>query len=748
MPTKKDGSWLSRLRERLRSLIRMFASSAGTPPGEAAPDSGTVHPRAYYASGGLTLVNDPSWNDSGGALDPALRLAVSLIEKKDRIQLLERTGIDASAGLVGTRYLPLHIDLRARPDAQTHQYLANHGLLVPQLYYDEAEHNDQLRSVTARLSLDQEIESGDASAVRMTLLAALGADTLETAPIIKRISLANPLQPCFIGSSLRDLNLPAHRQHGGAIVDGRDVIVGIIDDGCAFAHRDFLKPGTSRSRLLYLWDQARDPSRVGNGWTNVNVPYGCEISNVPTDPHQYLDEAIAPQVAANGAINENAVYDFLGYSITSVASHGTHVMGIATGNGQSAMGFEGVAPAADIIFVQLPAAAIEAGMSALSMMIQDAATYIFARAQALGKAAVINISYGGYSGPHDGTSPLEIHIDSLLAAPDRAVVVSAGNGLEADCHAQGRIRHGARSKALRWIVRGFDPTLNFMQIWYNQDASLDLWLTTPDGQTLQPVHLGTHQNIVLTSNAGVIVGWVDHQTDPLNNDKFIDITLRPTLADDPPLPGVAPAPPGIWLVQLENVGAQHEATFHAWIERDDGGRPGGARRRQSQFDTADSSPEYTLAGLATGLHTIIVGGYNTATQEVCRYSACGPTRATTGNPSRVKPDVCAPAEEDVAGRGVLSASSLKAQATRMNGTSASAPHVAGLIALMFQYRNFKRGGPLGADQIRYKLKAAAHAAPLKQNRHQVADQTRPIKQKDVPWSDVIGAGKIDIANSL
>jgi subtilisin family serine protease len=749
MPIPEHGSLLTRLLERLRSLGRKVTSSSAISPGNAAGEGGSVRPRAYYAPGGLKLIDDPSWNDAAGALDPALRLAISLIEKQDRIQLLERTGIDAGPGAQGAQFLPLHVELNVKPDAQVHQYLAGRGLIVPQAYFDEAAENHQLRSVTARVRLGKEISGGDASILR-SMLQGLGADTLKAPAIIKRISLANPLQPCFVGSSLRDLNLPVHRQHGGTTVDGRDVIVGIIDDGCAFAHRDFLRPGTFRSRVLYLWDQARDQARVGGGWVVANgFPYGCEISNVPTDPHQYLDEAIAPHVAASGLVNEDAVHESLGYKIPALASHGTHVMGIAAGNGQSAMGFEGVAPAADIIFVQLPAAAIEVGMPALSLKIADAATYIFARAKTLGKSAVINISYGGYSGPHDGTAPLETHLDYLLAKPDRAVVVSAGNGFEADCHARGRIRPSASSKVLRWILRPFDPTLNFLEIWYNQSATVDLWITTPDGQTLLPVHLGsTHQYLVLASNPGVIVGLVDHQKDARNNDNHIAIWLWPTLLDDPLVAGVAPAPSGVWSIQLENVGTQHEATFHAWIERDDAGHPSGARRRQSQFDTRDSSPDYSLAGLATGLHTIVVGGYNTATQEVCRYSACGPTRATAAIPSRAKPDVCAPAEEDVAGRGVLSASSRRGQATRMNGTSASAPHVAGTIALMFQYRDHVRGGPLGADQIRHKLKAAAHTASLKQNRHQLADQTRLLKQKDVPWGDVIGAGKIDIAGSL
>jgi subtilisin family serine protease len=745
MSTAGHRTWLSRLLGRLRTLVQPSNSSGGKPPGDVAPDGGE-RKRIFYAPGGLKLVDDP-WNDSAGALDPGLRLAVSLIEKQDRIQLLERAGIDVFGGTGGTQYMPLHIELKARPDAQARGYLVRNGLEVPSAYYEEAEQNDQLRSVTARLRLGNEIANGDASGLRATLQK-LGAESLNAASIIKRISLANPLQPCFQGSSLGDIDLPAKRKYRGATVDGRKVIVGVIDDGCAFAHRDFLKPGTSESRVLYLWDQGRDQSKLGSGWAAVQgFTYGCEISNVPADPHRYLDEAIAPHVAANGLIDEDGVYDSLGYSMPALASHGTHVMGIAAGNGQSAMGFEGVAPAADIIFVQLPAAAIKAGMAALSLLIADAATYIFARAKTLGKSAVINISYGGYAGPHDGTSQIETQIDQLLAKPDRAVVVSAGNGFEADCHAHGRVRLGDRSKVLRWIVHPYDPTLNFMQIWYNHNATLDLWITTPDGQTLGPVPLGSHKNIVLTSNASVIVGWVDHQTDVGNNDKRIDITLRPTL-DDPPLAGIMPAPSGIWSIQLENVGAQHEATFHAWIERDDAGHPGGARRRQSQFFTADSSPEYTLAGLATGKHTIVAGAYNTATQEVCRYSACGPTRATAAHASRKKPDVCAPAEEDVAGRGILSASSRRAQATRMNGTSASAPYVAGLIALMFQYRHHVKGAPLGADEIRHKLKAAAHPASLKENRHQLADQTRPVKQRDVPRDDLIGAGKVDVSDSL
>src|SRR5262249_26535463 len=168
----------------------------------------------------------------------------------------------------------------------------------------------------------------------------------------------------------------------------------------------------------------------------------------------------------------------------------------------------------DIIFVQLPTSAIEVGMTALSPFINDAVQYIFARADRLNKAAVVNISYGGYMGPHDGTSVLEAGIDNLLALPDRAVVVSAGNGFEADCHAHDTVKPTKKSKPLRWVLHPFDPTQNFMQIWYNGNTSLDLYLTAPSGQVLGPVHLGDHLDIALGTGANPpIVGWIDHQTD-------------------------------------------------------------------------------------------------------------------------------------------------------------------------------------------------------------------------------------------
>jgi len=211
-----------------------------------------------------------------------------------------------------------------------------------------------------------------------------------------------------------------------------------------------------------------------------------------------------------------------------------------------------------------------------------------------------------------------------------------------------------------------------------------------------------------------------------------------------------PVPSGTWKVNLQNVGTA-PVTFDAWIARDDLGRRGS--RQQSRFDPRHADPLRTVADLATGRLAICVGAHNTATGEMCRYSAAGPTRD-----DRPKPDVCAPGEEDVAGRGILCASSRSAQPSRMNGTSAAAPHVAGLVALMMQYNRDKGGGALPADVIRKKIAAGATAGqalnppPLRahlHNRHQEVDSERlPGKRQKDHFDKVTGAGKTNVPESV
>ena len=100
----------------------------------------------------------------------------------------------------------------------------------------------------------------------------------------------------------------------------------------------------------------------------------------------------------------------------------------------------------------------------------------------------------------------------------------------------------------------------------------------------------------------------------------------------------------------------------------------------------------------------------------------------------------------MAGEGVLSASSLRAQPTRISGTSASAPHVTGLVALILEYSTKFGTGNISADSIRGNLVLGANTA-LKYNRHQEADDGIKVKQRHL-WTDLIGGGKVDFTATV
>ena len=88
-----------------------------------------------------------------------------------------------------------------------------------------------------------------------------------------------------------------------------------------------------------------------------------------------------PDHRRRGWVEEEAVYDYLGYPMGktgNLASHGSRVMGIAAANGRSVSAYPGVAPEADVVFVQLPDTLIEANPSALTGYILDAINYVFA----------------------------------------------------------------------------------------------------------------------------------------------------------------------------------------------------------------------------------------------------------------------------------------------------------------------------------------------------------------------------------
>lgn len=453
-------------------------------------------------------------------------------------------------------------------------------------------------------------------------------------------------------------------------LDGRGVVVGIVDYGCDFAHRNFRR-ADGTTRLLHLWDQ--------NGAGGIpEADYGREYD----------------RAAIDAALGEADPYAALGYDPHAnyfragkvEAAHGTHVMDIAAGNGRGT-GCRGMAPEADIVFVQLRRYAWDGDPDLnRTAAVLDAVAYIFARAG--DRPAVVNLSLGTNGGSHDGTSVVERTMDIFLKVPGRAIVVAAGNAGAAALHAAGTIAPDG-DRSLGWQFPEGDDGPNQLEIW--ADGPLALELTDPAGTVLGIVEPGTTGAVSRDDvHAGAVVGsrHIDE------NLEVLTAVIRPS------------GRKGTWRVRLVPR-CDRAVRFDAWIDRDDPG--------QSRFAAEDADPACTLASLACGIGTVVVGAHYAlaVNRDLAMFSAQGRTRDSRENPHVTAPGYSVWAAvskgDPPPKRGRPAA---RAPRAAMSGTSMAAPHVTGAIALLLQ-----ANPTADAAAIREALIASADRPPARDGWH-------------------------------
>jgi subtilisin family serine protease len=482
-------------------------------------------------------------------------------------------------------------------------------------------------------------------------------------------------------------------QAGVPPFSGQGVVVGIIDFGCDFVLDDFRQTPGGPTRIEFLWDQSLAPAAGEH--SPAGFPHGVEYTAADID---------AALTGTPGRVRHRAL----------PASHGTHVMGIAAGNGSSfdaafpAGGFVGMAPEAAIVFVQ-PSANDQDTTFTDSVHVAEAMAYIFEKARILGRPCVINMSLGQNGGSHDGESIVERAVDRLLEQPGRAFVVAGGNEHVWRTHASGLLAQG-QVRTLHWRVGGPVPlpgiatvarpdrTVNELEIWYSSRDAFDVRVVDPAGDGT-PVLAPGGAPIDHTFPGGHKVFIDSERFTVMNGDARIYIEISPerfgaTLAS------------GTWLVEItarESV----DGAFDAWIERDFRDQAN-SYADQSFFEDPDFHPEKTLGTPATTRRTIAVANYRHAPPVVVSSSS-GRGRTRDGRP---KPEVAAPGTD-------IRSSSAQGGRPRpvppggafpmrvsMSGTSMASPHVAGIVALMLQ-----KEPQLTAAQIAKILVASARPGP-------------------------------------
>lgn len=436
--------------------------------------------------------------------------------------------------------------------------------------------------------------------------------------------------------------------------------------------------------------------------------------------------------------------------------HGTHVAGIAAGNGSQggkagllchpANTFVGVAPQASLVIVKKPFETAD-GADPIVRGVQ----FIFNQASTAHQAAVVNISLGGNVGAHDGTSDEETALSAMLvdltgeAIPGRAIVLSAGNeGVPASARAEDlRARHHARkqvpangSVSLSFTVPANCTRRHRIDIWYEGATRLNCTVTPPapptpppqyaaGGPVMPPAISGIADNtpLSLTSNRpnqpaaansaiaytidSLPTSWPGHGNDRHKHEIQLSIGPPPSPPGAPPPPAGTIPPPnpianGTWTITLTET-AGTAADVDAWITATHEEIRGGT---QPTFVASDADNTRTLTVPATAANVIATGSYDYRDNTLSDFSSRGPTLDTSGF-GLLKPDICAPGAKIVSAKTSVRDPGCWCDCCYHfyiddSGTSMAAPHVVGIVALIFE-----KNGLLGFDEVRNVLTSNA-----------------------------------------
>ena len=476
----------------------------------------------------------------------------------------------------------------------------------------------------------------------------------------------------------------------------RPVIIGVIDDGLAFAHERF-QDRNRTTRIAYFWNQGYPKGQPLTVRITGVPAYGLELEK------RHIDHLMLKSKRA-GLVDEERVYRTTGYlEVARRWAHGTHVMDLACGLHPEEL--DDSAPPIICVQLQPPSRTTrDRSTGWLAIHVLDGLRYILDRAESLAPRrpipVVVNLSFGHIAGPHDGSSMLEAAIEQLITARCSAerpfeVVLAAGNSLLARCHASLTVEPGKTEK-MNWRVLPDDATPSFMELWLRPrgddgSAKIEVEVTSPWGDSSGAVGGGEVHTWRPDGQKGdVLAAIIRVHRASTGNGEMILLAVAPTqrLGRNETV-----APCGNWSVSVSNRGTT-EVGVEAYIERDETPYGFPRRGRQSRFD----DPNYerfdelgfpkeddasvgrgtptsyvkradTINSIATGPNTVVVASFRGNNRRPARYSSNG-----------LQINGAGVSEDSVSCHGVLAAGSRSGSRVAMNGTSVAAPQLARALA--------------------------------------------------------------------
>ncbi|MEM8824372.1 MAG: hypothetical protein AAGF30_12240 [Pseudomonadota bacterium] len=488
-------------------------------------------------------------------------------------------------------------------------------------------------------------------------------------------------------------------------------IVGVIDDGIPFAHRAFLK-SDGTTRMACCWLQA---ARADG---HAAIPFGRELTNAQIDALRLQYGTDEPALYRTAGAVEAALPE-LGSILMNHMTHGSHIMGLAAGNGPQ-MAAEPLPDDILLIAVQLPntIAWDTSGFGKETTML-SAVEYVFHRARAIAAyygqdelPLALNFSYGWSASGHDGGTAFETAVENLLTErrkiqPATALVMPTGNNFEDDMHGRIMARDfAAGHHEIGWHHPPDDRTSSYLELWFPPAFDTTGWeitLVPPSGTGIAPTTLdigpnGNGQTVYREVELGSRnIGQLSADDQRHGRRRFI-AALIPTAQR----PGQRRrTPSGGWTLRIKP-GATPLApdqSLDIWLQRDDDPVQLATGGRQSRLvpltppaviwkKPKEPLPTVrgfgSLNGIGNSPSTIRVAGRVQTTDRPAAYSGARQLRQDddgTLTLTGVGPTVDAISDQGPFRPGLPSIGTLSGCSARIIGTSAASAAVTRMIAL-------------------------------------------------------------------
>ncbi len=400
---------------------------------------------------------------------------------------------------------------------------------------------------------------------------------------------------------------------------GKGVIVAILDSGIDYSHPDFRNADGS-TRILALYDETLDR----------------EFST------EEINQALKVE-------SEQERFQIVPSRDTS--GHGTHVAGIAAGNGRASGGVnKGVAYESPLLIVKL-GTADRNGFPRTTQLMRGL-DYVVNKSLELQMPMAVNISFGNNYGSHSGTALLETYINDMSNYWKTSISVGTGNEGTARGHTSGILKEG-RQQEIELGVGNYETALS-LQIWKSYVDEYDILLIHPSGKSIGPIRQIQGPQRFIMGQTEILLYYGEPSPYNLYQEMYIDFLPSQSYIDE-----------GVWRVVLvpERI---ISGNYDLWL-------PGQAVLNQG---TGFLYPveETTLTIPSTAEKVISVAAYDARYNQLAEFSGRGFTRQT----NQVKPDLAAPGVE------IRSAAPGGGYAVR-SGTSMATPFVTGSAALLMQW---------------------------------------------------------------